>query len=296
MYIENMDEGGTKIDNPKGLEILSNTPERSPDSNFSLTLRFEKHQVNPQDYERRLGETYDMFRNAFVKGETNIFFQEESRESKWGNDKHEFVDRFERGFRKYHSFIKAYVYTQPSYVDRSTDSVTDSDYQAALKAIETAKASDPAQAYRFMAYEALDKLLAEDYEIQIMFEQGQERTPSPTVKTLDDVKKSTIQQVEYGKKRNVAIVDQIDFIEHLSQTMKQKVNLLALLGTHHSPLPELLPEAIQKNMTASSENIHDEITDSVGAKIMAKLGIGQEVTEQEWEEYGKQWPNIEHPG
>lgn len=272
-------------------------PDRSAEAQheypFRLTMRYEKHQVKPENYTQQQAELYERLHGAFRKGETNIFFSEESRETKYGNDKDRFVEYFNKGFTKYHSFIKAYIYTQPAYVDPTSDSITDQDYEDAMKTIEGVKRDDPPRAYRIMVYEALDRLLAEGYDIQIMFEHGYPKVVSQPAKTLDDVKQQVMQEAERSNNRERSIVNQITFIERLAPEMKQRVNLFALLGTLHSNMVKLFPEELRDNMAASSENLHDEITDSMTARILKKLHAGRQVSETQWKELGKQWPGVE---
>lgn len=290
-----MDEVGKQADILLNKPIVNSemtpqsvVPDRSPEtqheSTFRLTLRFEKHHVKPEDYTRQQDELYRRLKETFKKGEANIFFKEDERETKYGNDKHRFVENFNKGFTKYHSFLTAYVYALP------TSPRTDEDARRMIEGIKK-DSSSSSRTYRIMTYEALDRLLAEGYDIQIMFEHGYPEVVSQQPKTLDDVKQEVMQDIERGINRERIIVNQITSLND-SPDMKQAVNLFVLLGTFHSSLVKLLPEELRDNIVASSENSRDEIFHS-GARIVEKLRAGKDVSEEEWKELGKQWPGVE---
>lgn len=268
------------------------TQEMPSQGTVSYGFRFEEHFVEPRNYERKKAHLLASMKQVLKPGENNVVLLENES----GTDTMQRC--FDKGVALYSSFSLANVYdffVRDAHRNPGHDELAD-----AQNFLNNRGKSNHVLLHQLLVLDALDTLQTEGYGIKVVFENGAKAAiPKPkepaALETRRQLRREFLNRVGHTRSRNQQVITQLIGIDNVAKKTKGNTNVLAIFGTLHSNIPELLPNRIQERITyASSEPNYLTVLMSpenatpqhkTMQAIMNKLMHGDTLSPEEWEEF-----------
>lgn len=253
-----------------------------PKSNGStrVVLRFQRHEI--LNYEEGKKGLETLFRDSFVLGERNIFLAESL-------DMTDTAEKnFHEGFKKYGSYLMAHAYM--GYIRVYGARRNDDQVRRTMQRFAKQGEGNSQLSFVLSSLEVIDQLRAEGYDLSLIFES---RTPGSGYKdymlgisnSVEDLKRKVTGVAGHVNKRNITVRNQIVAIANKARKQGQKTHILAIYGTAHSHISEMLPTIMRDKLIASCDNDPDV---SSATKLLSKLAVREPISDDEWVAFYKE--------